>query len=63
MEEKIAKLTVLFILMAIVSWGVALYFFVAHLTSWQVRYLLEMHQNPIYNVCNNLYLYGSNQMH
>ena len=39
MDEKIAKLTVLFILMAIVSWIVALCFFVAHLTSWQVRYL------------------------
>ncbi|XP_053409225.1 SID1 transmembrane family member 1-like isoform X2 [Mercenaria mercenaria] len=35
-REKIPKLTILFILLAAVTWGFALYFFVAHLTTWQL---------------------------
>lgn len=35
-REKIPKLTLSFIILAAVSWGFALYFFFAHLTSWQL---------------------------
>ncbi|KAH3825877.1 hypothetical protein DPMN_127760, partial [Dreissena polymorpha] len=35
-HEKIPRLTILLIVMAAVTWAFALYFFVAHLTSWQL---------------------------
>ncbi|WAR04536.1 SIDT1-like protein [Mya arenaria] len=35
-KEKIAKLTIVLIVLSMVTWTFALYFFLAHLTSWQL---------------------------